>query len=78
MDLQNLEAETTTGYLQKAIEELNENDGRGIVSKIKMHVKLVMVNNEKIAKLQKSNKDLMTEIQKLTASSGLKASDFVL
>lgn len=72
-------SETTTQetLLQKAVKELNEKDAEGAVAKIKMHVKLVQANNEAIAKLQDSNKELLKEVQKLSGAGGLKASDFV-
>lgn len=69
---------TQETLLQKAVKELNEKDAEGAVAKIKMHIKLVQKNNEEIAKLQDSNKELLKEVQKLSCAGGLKASDFTV
>jgi len=62
--------------LAKAVKELNEKDAEGAVSKIKMHIKLVQVNDREITKLQKSNSDLLKEVTKLTAAGGLSTERF--
>jgi len=67
-----------SSYLDKAVKEMNENDGKGIVASIKMHIKLVTANNVAITKLQKSNDDLIKEINKLAGTGGVKVEDFSL
>jgi phage shock protein A len=62
--------------LEKAVKELNEKDAEGAVAKIKTLVKLVQTNDGEISKLQDSNKELLKEVQKLTAAGGLSPARF--
>lgn len=63
--------ETSPSLLAKAVKELNESDASGAVQKIKTLVKLVQANNTEVEKLQKSNRELLQEVQKLNAAGGL-------
>lgn len=62
---------TETTLLAKAVKELNEKDEEGALAKIKMHIKLVQKNDEEISKLQKNNRELLKEVQKLNAAGAM-------
>ena len=70
--------EVVTDLISKAITEINEKDKEGLVSKIKMHVKLIMKNNEEIKKLKDSNEGLVKAITDLASAKGLSVDDFKL
>jgi hypothetical protein len=65
-----------SNLLAEAVKQLNEKDAQGAVGQIKSLIKLVQSNDEKIAKLQEHNKELLKEVQKHAAAGGLSADRF--
>jgi hypothetical protein len=67
----NIDKGDTMNLLEKAVQEINEKDAEGAVAKIKMHIKMINANDEKIALYQKSNTELKKEISKLVEKGPL-------
>lgn len=70
------ETPLASDLLAKAVKELNEKDQDGAVGQIKTLIKLVQTNDKEIAKLQKSNADLLKDVTKLTAAGALSVQRF--
>ena len=70
------ETPTASSLLQKAVEEINENDAKGAVKQITTLMKLVMSNDAEILKLQVSSKELKDKIAELAGAGALSATSF--
>lgn len=67
-----------TNLVAKAAADLNENDAKGAVKKIKGLMLLVTANDKKVEDIQKHSTALKKEIAKLADGGGVNASDFAV